>query len=249
MSNSVLSKMSSDNSDNEVSNYEVSGNEETCKEKEPCFRKDDKVYDNEVSDDKLSDNEVSNKEPDKNKTNDNISQDVHNSSCEPIKILDGSDIYLPNKYILWCHETNTKNWEEKSYKKISIIKTVSDFWTIFNNFDKLDTETMHYFLMKNNIVPTWEYPDNRKGGTCSFRINIMNSLDMWEDFCSKMVIDKLIDDINDINGISYNPKNNWAMIKIWNRDNNKDISKTLPDSILNKYRNISIKFRINKPEF
>ena len=165
------------------------------------------------------------------------------------EMSDGSDIKLPNKYVLWSHETNTTDWNMESYTKLCSIETVSDFWEVFNHFHKLDTKTTHYFLMKNNIDPIWEHPDNRNGGTCSLRIDIMNALDLWEDVCSRIVCEKLTNDTKDINGISYNPKNNWAMIKIWNRDNKKDILKTLPDSILKKYRNISTKYRINIPEY
>jgi len=62
--------------------------------------------------------------------------------------------------------------------------------------------------------------------------------------CSKLVL--LVDDIN---GISFTPKNNWAIIKIWNKDKNNDLTKLLHRDLLNKYKKVSIQYKKNEPEY
>jgi hypothetical protein len=152
-----------------------------------------------------------------------------------------SDILISQQYVLWCHDLDSNDWSIESYNKICTIDTVSMFWKIFNNFYKLDTKN-DYFLMKKDITPTWEDTANRDGGICSIRIDIINAYELWEELCTYMICDQLTDDSNDVNGISFCPKYNWAMIKI------NDLSKTFPKDILKKYKYPSIKYKINIPE-
>ena len=164
------------------------------------------------------------------------------------KVDDGSDIKLNHEYILWCHDIYDKNWKKNSYKQLCKINNVSDFWRLFNNFNTLGMRFNHYFFMKNNIFPTWEDINNRNGGSCSFRIEIDECYEIWEELNIRMVCDLLHDD-KDINGISISPKNNWAIIKIWNKNKNYDLSVCLPDDLLKKYSNLSIKYKIHEPEY
>ena len=175
------------------------------------------------------------------------SKEPHETSSQNTK--SGSTIRLRNKYVLWRHDVYTKKWDINSYTKLCTISTVADFWKMFYTIIKLDTKFVHYFLMKENVEPTWEDPKNRNGGICSFRIEYIRSMEMWEQICSMMACDVLIDDMDDITGTSYSPKNNWTIIKIWNSDCNNDISTSLSSDIKKDYPNISIKYRMNKPEY
>jgi hypothetical protein len=161
----------------------------------------------------------------------------------------GFDIKLGSKYILWSHDISERNWSIDSYKKICTIETVSEFWRLFNNFIKLGMKFMHFFLMKDGINPTWEDPCNRNGGVCSFKVETTNAPIMWEDLNIKMVLEILSKNKGDINGLSISPKNTWTIVKIWNKNSINDLSKSLNDDILEKYRKYSIKYRPNAPEY
>jgi len=167
---------------------------------------------------------------------------------KPIKIDSGDKIYFPNKWVLWCHDIKEKQWDINSYKKLYTIHSVSDFWNIFNNIHKLGLRAMHLFLMKENINPTWEDEANRNGGVCSLKINIKTVKNIWTDIIIQMVCNNLNNNYDDINGTSISPKNQWAIVKIWNKDNKNDLTKTLSKQFLTKYENISIKYRPNNPE-
>lgn len=161
----------------------------------------------------------------------------------------GENILLPSKYTLWCHEVYNKNWDLASYKKICTITTVSDFWKLVNNLDKMGFTSNNLFLMKDGITPMWEDVNNRDGGICSFKVDIRQSLSIFEEFALYMVCECLIDNNDDINGLSFSPKNSWAIIKIWNRDKNNDIAALLNPEIKKKYNKLSIKYKCNEPEF
>ena len=158
-------------------------------------------------------------------------------------------IKFKNNYILWAHDISNRSWNLESYKKLCVIDNVSDFWKLFNNFEKLGIRFMQFFFMKDYTQPLWEHESNRNGGMCSFRIELDDSVTMWTEFAARMVTECLNNDSDDINGISFSPKNSWVIIKIWNKDNKKDLSKTLLPEIINKYEKFSMKYKENAPEY
>lgn len=164
-------------------------------------------------------------------------------------ISDGSNIKLTNSYTLWNHNIFNKDWNISGYNRICEFDNVSSFWRIYNNFLKLGLKFNHFFVMKNDIQPTWEHHDNRNGGVCSFKLELTNFYQFWEEITLLMLCGKLSNVENDINGISFSPKNNWAIIKIWNKDSKNDLTKTLNDDILKKYSKFSIRYKPNNPEY
>lgn len=168
---------------------------------------------------------------------------------------DGRFISLGHKYVLWGHDIYDKNWGVNSYKKLYTISNVSEFWRLFNNFNKLGLRFMHYYLMKDGIFPIWEDPSNYNGGMCSIKIELdeaikkgEDDLSIWTDLNIKFVCDLLITNnggVDEINGISISPKNNWAIIKIWNKNGSNDLTKTLSSDILEKYKGYSMRYKVN----
>lgn len=161
----------------------------------------------------------------------------------------GCNISLNDTYTLWYHGLTDKNWDISSYKKMCTIKNVSEFWRMLNNFDKIGYRNRHLFLMKNNIKPMWEDENNKNGGVCSFKIEVHNSLEIYENLSTHMVLGLISDIPSDINGISFCPKGNTVFVKVWNKDRDNDLSLMLNKSILDKYGNLSIKYIPNKPEY
>nr|QBK89363.1 MAG: translation initiation factor 4E [Mimivirus LCMiAC02] len=162
----------------------------------------------------------------------------------------GRNIELPHELMLWSHEIHSNNWYIDGYSKICDINNVSDFWKVFNNFEKMNTRSKHYYLMKSGIDPTWEHPSNSNGGQCSFRIEHSVAKELWENLCVRFVCNELYDDVDDINGLSYSPKNNWVIVKIWNKNGKNNIEAKLRTDLKKKLDddNISIKYKINIPE-
>ena len=178
--------------------------------------------------------------------NDNKSWSINN--IKKNNIDDGSDIILNNSYTLWCHDIYDKKWDINSFKNLIVINNVSYFWRLFNNFHKLGLNFNHYFFMKNNITPTWEDPLNYNGGVLSFKLDLNNYYDLWQEL-NIMMVCNLFPDNDNINGISISPKKNNIYIKIWIKNNDVNFFDTLDDSFKNKFINNSPKYIVNKPEF
>jgi len=78
-----------------------------------------------------------------------------------------------------------------------------------------------FFLMKNDIFPTWEDPKNRMGGCISFKYD-NNILNEWLKILLVSITDDLSEYNNEINGLSISPKKEFNIIKVWIKDDKKD---------------------------
>lgn len=161
----------------------------------------------------------------------------------------GETIVLPDVYTLWCHSVQNDDWSLAGYTKLCDIGNVSEFWKVFNNIHKLNFKNNNFFFMKHGVNPIWEDKSNRDGGICSFRVLFDESIKTFELLCVYLVCDQLVTDNADINGISVTPKNAWCIIKIWNKNKNNKIDKLLHNNILNKFKNVSILYKENNPEY
>jgi len=137
---------------------------------------------------------------------------------------------LNNTWNLWFHDPLDNNWKLNSYKKVSSINTIIDFWKSYNFLNNKIVENSMLFLMKNNIDPLWEHKDNIKGGSWSIKLQKGNLYDIWTTISIYLINEQISDE--DINGISISPKKNFCIIKIWTKNNNNDIKK------LKKIKNI-----------
>jgi len=154
--------------------------------------------------------------------------------------------------VLWSHSLTDSSWDISSYNIIYDIDTVGKFWYIFNNLPSCDIKGNHFYLMKKNVDPIWEHEENRKGGVCSFRVLLKDSMKLFEYLCVLMLCNKLYDgegNLDDVTGVSVSPKNNWSIVKVWNKDSKVDVVGRLNSEIKKKYNNISIQYKENNPEY
>ena len=113
-----------------------------------------------------------------------------------------------SKWNIWYHHEKD-NWKLEGFKKIYEIKTVKNFWQLYNNWNKLGGITnKHFFIMKENVNPIWEDPTNLKGGCWSFKILEYQCEELWIDLSTLLVTDELTKDY-DIVGLSICQKKKW----------------------------------------
>ena len=123
---------------------------------------------------------------------------------------------LNTPWTLYYHDPENSKWTIDSYIKIQTIKTVFDIWNINN---KLPSRSFHlgmFFLMRDDILPTWEDPRNRNGGCWSYKISILNVYDLWLNLTMYTVSENLSKKNEYITGISISPKKGFCIVKIWN---------------------------------
>ena len=130
------------------------------------------------------------------------------------------------------------NWKINGYKNIYIIKTINDFWKFYNNWDIVGgVVNKHFFLMRSEITPIWEDPENINGGCWSFKVQEDQAEELWEDLSKYLVCNQLCPKVSDeIVGLSIClKKNNNTVIKIWNKNSKNNSLKLINDEILKKW--------------
>lgn len=128
-----------------------------------------------------------------------------------------------NNWQVYIHYPNDINWNLDSYKFISNINNIETAIKLFNLIsDELYTKCM-FFLMRNNITPTWEDINNINGGAFSYKINNSHTKQIWKKICYQTIGETLLKDITNstnINGITLSPKKNFSILKIWTKNCN-----------------------------
>lgn len=144
---------------------------------------------------------------------------------------------LLREWALWYHH-DKDNWKVSDFKKIYNITTIEDYWQLYNNWYKINDgiNQKHFFLMQKGISPVWEDPENKKGGCWSFKIHANQAQDLWDDLSNYMVTENLSSKLNSITGLSIClKKNNYSVVKIWNKNSKDNSLSLLNESILKKW--------------
>ena len=136
-----------------------------------------------------------------------------------------NEYLLKNKWVLWYHSLKNKSWDNNSYVKVIEIKSLLDYKLLEDIMRMNHLQNGMFFLMKNDIFPTWEDPKNRMGGCISFKYD-NNILNEWLKILLLCITEELSDYNKEINGLSISPKKEFNILKVWIKDDSKDY-KTL----------------------
>jgi hypothetical protein len=128
---------------------------------------------------------------------------------------------LNNKWTLWYHSLKYKNWDNKSYVKVIELNTLLDYKLLEDIMRINHLQNGMFFLMKNDIFPTWEDPKNRMGGCISFKYD-NNILNEWLKVLLLCITDNLSDYNKEINGLSISPKKEFNILKVWIKNDSND---------------------------
>lgn len=126
---------------------------------------------------------------------------------------------LQNRWCLYYHALNSNDWSIESYKKIMEIKNYHDLCFMLSKIDNINCGM--FFLMKEDIKPTYEDEQNKNGGYWSLRISKKETNELWKKIIYYLVIEGIMENNEEeklINGISIGPKINNCIFKIWNGD-------------------------------
>lgn len=122
-------------------------------------------------------------------------------------------------WTLWFHSVSDNNWDIDSYNKLFTINNLCDYEILKDCIKKIHLQNCMLFLMKDNILPIWEDPENINGSSLSFKILGKDVVKSWTD----IILYTITEDINlnenhNINGLSISPKKEFNIIKIWTKD-------------------------------
>jgi len=142
---------------------------------------------------------------------------------------------LDKKWVLWFHHVNDDNWSEESFSKLCEVLTIEDYWKMMNTITTFTAGV--FFFMKEDISPRREDIENIDGGCWSFKISKMEIDNLWRIFTMKAIgntLTKNIKDVDEINGITISPKINNCILKVWNKNSEKNNISIFNTELLDK---------------
>jgi len=140
---------------------------------------------------------------------------------------------LNNKWSLWYHSITNDKWDNSSYQNLMVIENLFDIKIIIDNLQSNHLQNGMFFIMKDDIFPTWEYPDNREGCSVSFKVPASLLKENWDLLFTKILTGDILKDkdkYDEINGFSISPKKEFNILKIWFRNNITDY-----ETFINEY--------------
>lgn len=136
------------------------------------------------------------------------------------------DEYLQDVWSVYFHNPDDQNWNLESYKRLSTISTVQDFWRVHEATRKYLTEGM-FFIMREHVFPCWDDPENIKGGCLSLKLPREKLDESWEIMCQRLLGESIVSSgpndgecnaWNSVNGMSVSPKRYFSIVKLWLRE-------------------------------
>ncbi len=129
---------------------------------------------------------------------------------------------LNTKWYLWFHSLTNTSWNKQSYKKLFELSNLYDLKILNDILLKNHLQNGIFFIMRENIFPTWEDPENRNGSCISYKIPGDELYENWSLIINRVLTEDILinkDKFNEINGLSISPKKEFNILKIWLRDN------------------------------
>ena len=142
------------------------------------------------------------------------------------------DYPLNTNWVLWYHSINDKSWTKSSYKKIYTINNLYELYGLHDVVQKFHLQNGMFFLMREDVFPTWEDPDNREGCCVSYKVPGKVLQEEWVNIVNRVVTEDILVDTKSwslVNGVSIAPKKEFNIVKIWLRNQPSDYTELLKE--------------------
>ena len=142
------------------------------------------------------------------------------------------DCKLNTNWCLWYHSINDNSWTNNSYKLIYTIRNLYDIKLINDTILTHHLQNGMFFIMRENIFPTWEDPENREGCCISFKVPGSSLKKQWDFILNRLLTEDIMKDqqmYTKINGLSISPKKEFNIVKLWLRENNENYTEFIKE--------------------
>ena len=139
---------------------------------------------------------------------------------------------LNSTWSLWYHSITDTQWTNSSYKELYTVSNIYELYTLHDVLQRHHLQNGMFFLMRDDIFPTWEDPDNREGCCVSFKIGSDVLKEQWDYIVNQVVGEDILTDdsqLSQVNGISVAPKKEFNIIKIWLRTHTNDYTDIIKE--------------------
>lgn len=125
---------------------------------------------------------------------------------------------LADNWTLWAHLPHDTDWSIRSYKQIHTFNSAEEAIALTETLPATLVKNCMLFLMREGVMPTWEDPRNREGGSFSYKVSNKMVPATWRNLTYTLVGETLAKTnsvSSTINGITISPKKNFCVVKVW----------------------------------
>jgi len=134
-------------------------------------------------------------------------------------------------WTLWYHEADCQDYSLESYMQVGEVGTPAEFWSMVDAIPREAYENGMFFFMKKGVRPTWDSPENERGGAWSKKIDASYTHETFVDMMVHCVLGKLLQTHKEtLQGITLSPKGSFHILKIWNSASNLNDRKFITQS-------------------
>jgi len=142
------------------------------------------------------------------------------------------DTPLNTPWTLWYHAITDKSWIKNSYKELYTVDNVYALRSLHDTLLRHHLQNGMFFLMRDDVFPTWEDPDNREGCCVSYKVSGDVLKEQWDFIVNQVVGENILQDesmVQEVTGVSIAPKKEFNVIKIWLRHMHSDYTEVLKE--------------------
>lgn len=157
-------------------------------------------------------------------------QPVQEKAATVTKAVGGQSVTIHNlttPWTLYYHSPSLQDWSVTSYMEVATFGTAEEFWAVFGKLPEANFHMGMFFFMRQDIKPTWEDPQNARGGCWSYKIPMRHIYPVWKGLCALLVGESLSTVPMLLNGLSVSPKRGFCIVKVWGNDCKKCDAKLL----------------------
>ena len=134
----------------------------------------------------------------------------------------GGACVLHDRWTLYYHSPTSSDWSNASYTKVASFHTIEGFVELFRELESIpELHLGMLFMMRGDILPTWEDRRNSKGGCWSYKVPSGAVMGLWKQLAVRLVGETLSTVPMLLNGLSLSPKRGFCILKVWNHDSRR----------------------------
>ena len=124
---------------------------------------------------------------------------------------------LSTPWMLWFHNSKSRDWSLAGYEKLITISTIEEYWYLTNiaGDDAVTMMTGAYSLMREGYPPIWDLPENIDGSSYALRVNSDQIYNFWEIITMACIGETICENSDSVVGISSTPKGPTCTVRVW----------------------------------
>lgn len=128
-----------------------------------------------------------------------------------------TDVALRSEWSIYFHDYENTCWNHESYEKLVVLRTIPQFWTVYDII-RHKLQAGMFFFMKDNHFPRWDADMEGHDHYHFLSVKVIKTkIDVFaEHILVRLLAEGLYGpDPGVVRGVSLSPKKHFVIVKLW----------------------------------